>query len=212
MRIGVDTGGTFTDFIIIEKGGARIHKVHSTPSDPAIAVLQGLDDVAPTEKRREIVHGSTVATNAILTGSGAATALITTAGFEDVIEIGRQTRESIYDLSVERPPPLVPRSLRFGISERTDHRGRIAEKVEASALAPLLKKLKRSKVESIAVCLLFSYADPGNEKVLHRELKTLGVPISLSHVILPEYREYERTSTTVINAYVAPVMGRQPVL
>lgn len=208
MRIGVDTGGTFTDFIIIEEGRARIHKVPSTPSDPAVAVLKGLDDVAPIEKRWEIVHGSTVATNAILTGSGAVTALVTTAGFEDVIEIGRQTRAAIYDLSVERPPPLIPRSLRFGVSERTDHRGRVVEKVGAPALAPLLKKLKRAGVESIAVCLLFSYADPCNEKILQKELKALGVPLSLSHVILPEYREYERTSTTVINAYVAPVMEK----
>lgn len=206
MRIGVDTGGTFTDFVLIEKGEIRIHKVPSTPADPAIAVLKGLDDVASVGARREIIHGSTVATNAILTGSGAITALITTAGFEDIIEIGRQTRSHIYDLSVERALPLVPRSRRFGVQERTDRTGRVVKPVEASQLAQLLKKLKRLKVQSIAVCLLFSYANPRNEKVLHRVLKGLGIPVSLSHLILPEYREYERMSTTVINAYVAPIM------
>jgi N-methylhydantoinase A len=208
MRIGVDTGGTFTDFIVIENGKIEVYKIPSTPADPAIAVLEGLDQAAPRGKRHEIVHGSTVATNSILTGGGALTALITTAGFEDVLEIGRQTRDHIYDLSTERPPPLVPRSLRFGVRERTDHLGKVMEPVVASELTALVNKLKRRKVESIAVCLLFSYANPRNEKALHRALKALGLPISLSHDILPEYREYERTSTTVINAYVAPVMEK----
>jgi N-methylhydantoinase A len=170
--------------------------------------LKGLDDLAPVEKRREIVHGSTVATNAILTGSGAVTALVTTAGFEDVIEIGRQTRSRIYDLSVERPAPLVPRNLRFGVRERTDHTGKVVAPLKTSELDSLLKKLRRRKVESLAVCLLFSYANPENEKILYGKLIDLGVTVSLSHLILPEYREYERASTVVINAYVAPVMAR----
>jgi N-methylhydantoinase A len=217
LRIGVDTGGTFTDFIIIFKQRQIAFKVPSTPHAPEEAILAGLarafDELelgrdALPELSIEIVHGTTVATNALLERKGARTALVTTAGLEDVIEIGRQARPDLYNFAVTRPAPLVPADLRFGVKERIAPDGGVIEPLKKNELNSLVKKLRRAGVESIAVSLLFSFANPAHEKAIAESLAALGVPISVSHQILPEYREYERTSTVVINAYLAPRVSR----
>ncbi len=207
LKIGIDTGGTFTDFII--QSGKKFHflKLLSTPANPALAILEGLRSLAP-DGECEILHGSTVATNALLERKGARTALITTAGFEDVLEIGRQNRPKIYSLHPSRPRPLVPASRRFGVRERVLHDGSVLVQLDRAQLPVLERRLRRAGAESLAVCLLFSFAHPSHEKAIASALRSLGIPISLSHIILPEYREYERTSTTVVNAYLAPIMGR----
>ncbi|MEE9256432.1 MAG: hydantoinase/oxoprolinase family protein [bacterium] len=210
IRVGVDTGGTFTDFILIGRGRSLVHKVLSTPDDPARAILKGLADLAEAADGRplDFTHGSTVATNAVLTRNGAKTALVTTAGFEDVIEIGRQNRKDLYDLAYHRPRPLVPRRLRFGVSERLDERGRVVDPLDTSGLKPLAEKLKRAGVEAVAVCFLHSYANPDHEEKTAAVLRGAGLAVSLSSRVLPEYREYERTSTTCVNAYVSPLMSQ----
>ncbi len=207
FRTGIDTGGTFTDFIVLDGKRIRTLKLLSTPANPALAILQGLRELLDG-RACDIRHGSTVATNALLERKGAVTALITTAGFEDILEIGRQNRPKIYSLAPSRPDPLVPARLRFGAPERVLYDGTVLVPLKPGKLRPMIETLRRSKVQSVAVCLLFSFANPAHEKQIGRALKNLKVPISLSHVILPEYREYERTSTTVVNAYLAPVMGR----
>lgn len=225
LRIGVDTGGTFTDFIVIFKDRLSAFKVPSTPQAPEQAILAGLarafaglsdefdlsKDVS-SNPLIEITHGTTVATNALLERKGARAALVTTAGFEDVIEIGRQARPDLYNLSVTRPAPLVPRELRFGLNERVapgpDNTATVIEPLRQRELVALARKLKRAQVESIAVSLLFSFANPAHERAVAEALEPLGLPISISSQILPEYREYERTSTVVINAYLAPRVSR----
>jgi N-methylhydantoinase A len=207
FRIGIDTGGTFTDFIALDGRRIRTLKLLSTPSNPAEAILQGLRELLD-ERGCDIRHGSTVATNALLERKGAVTALITTAGFEDVLEIGRQNRPKIYSLFPSRPDPLVPARFRFGALERVLYDGSVLVPLKPGELRMLVEKLRRARVQSIAVCLLFSFANPAHEKQIGSALRNLNIPISLSHIILPEYREYERTSTTVVNAYLAPVMGR----
>lgn len=213
LRIGVDTGGTFTDFIVAFKNRQLSFKVPSTPVAPAQAILTGLDQALEllnqelgdfSEAEVEIVHGTTVATNALLERKGARTALVATAGFEDVIEIGRQARPDLYNLSVERPAPLVPADLRFGVKERVSAEANIIEPLTVRELAALVKKLKRAEVESVAISLLFSFSNPDHEKRIAEALEPLGIPVSISHKILPEYREFERTSTVVMNAYLAP--------
>jgi N-methylhydantoinase A len=213
LRIGVDTGGTFTDFIVAFKKRQLSFKIPSTPYSPAQAILTGLDQAlsqiydefeALVGAEVEIVHGTTVATNSLLERKGARTALVTTGGFEDVIEIGRQARPDLYNLSVVRPAPLVPAELRFGVKERIAADARVIQPLTQRELAVLLKKLKLAEVESIAVSLLFSFANSDHEKKIAEALEPLGVPVSVSHKILPEYREFERTSTVVINAYLAP--------
>lgn len=215
LRIGVDTGGTFTDFIAVSGAGQSAFKVPSTPHAPAQAILQGLVRILtewPEFTRQQcttqIVHGTTVATNALLERKGARTALVTTAGFEDVLEIGRQARPDLYNFAGTRPTPLVPAALRFGVSERVEAGGAILTELNPAALESLTRKLKRARVESIAVALLFSFANPAHERAIAAALAELGVPLSISHQILPEYREYERTSTVVINAYLAPRVSR----
>ena len=207
FRIGIDTGGTFTDFIVLDGKRVRTLKLLSTPANPATAIFQGLQELLDS-RDCDIRHGSTVATNSLLERKGAVTALITTAGFEDVLEIGRQNRPKIYSLFPSRPDPLVPARLRLGVAERVLYDGDVLVTLKPSELGAIVKRLRRSRVQSAAVCLLFSYANPCHEKQIGRTLENLKIPISLSHVILPEYREYERTSTTVVNAYLAPVMGR----
>jgi N-methylhydantoinase A len=207
LRIGIDTGGTFTDFIALDGRRVRTLKLLSTPANPAKAIFQGLQELMD-ERDCDIRHGSTVATNALLERKGAVTALITTAGFEDILEIGRQNRPKIYSLYPSRPEPLVPKRRRFGIKERVLHDGSILVRLQPGELRDTVEKLRRAKVQSVAVCLLFSFANPAHEKQIGRALRNLSIPISLSHIILPEYREFERTSTTVVNAYLAPVMGR----
>ncbi len=212
-KIGVDTGGTFTDIVLSAQGYLFTHKVLSTPHNPADAVIKGVSEIVKMHNINSyeditIVHGSTVATNALLEHTGARIALITTKGFEDVIEIGRQARENIYDLSVQRPIPLVPANLRFGLKERTLHTGEIQTEISQDELNTLSCKLKTLDLDAIAVCFLFSYINPKNEQIVADALHDLNIPISCSYEILPEYREYARFSTTVANAYIRPVLEK----
>ncbi|MFQ5553197.1 MAG: hydantoinase/oxoprolinase family protein [Thermoplasmata archaeon] len=207
-KIGVDVGGTFTDLVLVAEGRLWTRKVLSTPLDPAQGVLQGLSQESVGGEGFHVIHGSTVATNALLERKGAKIALITSVGFEDVLEIGRQDRARLYDFMVDRLPVLVPRSLRFGIRERVDCRGRVLEPLEEDSLGPILNRLTRERVESVAICLLFAYANPGHEATVLRRAVALDIPVSASHRILPEYREYERCMATVVNAYVSPLMER----
>jgi N-methylhydantoinase A len=211
VRVGIDTGGTFTDFVYQAGRHLRIFKVASTPDDPSRAIAEGLERIANElggALTIEVVHGTTVGTNALLQRRGARTALVTTAGFEDVIEIGRQARPELYNLNAIKPPPLVATDLRFGITERVVASGEVIEPLRALDLKKLINKLRKANCDSIAVSLLFSFVYPEHEKKIARELKRFGVPVSISHQILPEYREYERTSTVVVNAYLQPLMGR----
>jgi len=212
IRIGVDTGGTFTDFVFERDGRFNLFKLPSTPSDPSLAIRQGLtricDETGARLDRIEVVHGTTVGTNALLQRRGASIALITTKGFEDVLVIGRQARPELYNLNAIKPPPLVADDLRLGISERVIASGEVLESLDERELGALVKKLKRSGVEAIAISLLFSFLHPEHEERIASALASLDVPLSISSRILPEYREYERTSTVVINAYLQPLMGR----
>jgi N-methylhydantoinase A len=203
--IGVDTGGTFTDFVFKDGDRWDIYKILSTPSNPAEAVIKGLTQIAE-EKAKRIVHGSTVATNAILERKGVKTALITNKGFEDIIEIGRQNRSRLYDLAYKKEPHIVPKELRFGVKQRTSCSGETLEELDMEGAKNILKKITKAKVESVAVCFLFSYLNPTHEKKMKSVLEKLNLPVSLSHEILSEFREFERTSTTLINAYVSPKM------
>lgn len=209
LRIAVDTGGTFTDCVWVENGQLRILKVFSTPHDPSEAIANAIFQIVG-ESRREIVllHGTTVGTNVLLQRKGARTALVTTAGFEDAIEIGRQARPDLYDLNVTRLEPLVVRELRFGAPERVRPNGTVERAPSAPELRQLRAEIESRHPESLAVCLLFSFANPENELAIARELAALGIPLSLSHRILPEFREYERMSTVAINAYLQPLMQR----
>ena len=206
-RVGVDTGGTFTDFVVIKDGKIEIFKELSTPRQPDNAIMQGLERLESSSVK-EVIHGSTVATNALLERKGARTALLTTEGFEDVIIIGRQTRRELYNIFVTRPDPLVPDGLRFGVRERMLYDGSVEQPLDQSHLQTLIDEVQKRDVESIAVSFLYSFANTAHEDIVLAALEPLGLPVSLSSRILPEYREYERTSTTVINAYLAPVMSR----
>jgi N-methylhydantoinase A len=215
MKLGSDTGGTFTDFVwLADDGRWHIHKQLSTPADPSEAILAGLAALhVPPEAA--VVHGSTVATNALLERQGARTALITTAGFADVLAIGRQNRPDLYALVPQKPEPLVPRPWRFEVSERVTAQADILTPLDEAALEPILRHIREDQVESVAVCLLFSFLRPEHEQriqdiIRRQQAAGTGVPlyVSLSSEILPEYREYERTAVTVINAYVAPLMSR----
>lgn len=214
MRIGIDIGGTFTDFVLFDEvnGNFRAYKILSTPHDPAEAVLKGLvigtAQDAAHNLHLSIVHGSTVATNALLERKGAVTALITTEGFRDLLEIGRQNRPDIYDLFSHRPPPLVPPELRFEAAERVDHQGRPIQPLDPATLEPLVEQLSAAEVSSVAISLLFSFLYPDHENRIAERLRQAGFFVSCSNEVLPEFREYERTSTTVVNAYVSPVMDR----
>ena len=212
LRIGIDTGGTFTDFVAARGSRIDSFKLPSTPRNPAKAILEGIARILADggSGPSDIVHGTTVATNALLERKGARTALITTAGFEDVIEIGRQNRPEIYNLMVTRPAPLVPRELRFGVTERVGPDGRVIEELDRLELEATIRQITalNPNVESVAVCFLFSFANPRHEKEVARSLESLGIPVSLSHQILPEFREYERTATVVINAYLVPLMSQ----
>ncbi len=205
IRIGVDTGGTFTDFVFVKDGQIQLFKIPSTPEDPSLAIKQGLARIGTA---LEVVHGTTVGTNALLQRRGARTALITTRGFEDVLAIGRQARPELYNLNAVKPPPLVAGELRFGIGERVVASGEVIEPLNESELPGLVEKLRERGVESVAISLLFSFLRPEHEERIAESLASLGVPLSISSRILPEYREYERTSTVVINAYLQPLMGR----
>ena len=240
VRLGVDSGGTFTDCVLLEGPRVRVLKVFSTPDDPARGIVAGIrhlvQDVpsasepasgrgfgrygspetrVPSAKLQipeikfqiEVVHGTTVGTNTLLERKGARVALITSAGFEDLIEIGRQNRPRLYDLGVSREPALVPRALRFGVRERTAADARVLVAPTKAEIRRLVAQVRNSGAESLALCFLFSYANPSNERIFARALATLKLPLSVSSQILPEFREYERASTVVVNAYLAPRLG-----
>jgi len=211
LRVGVDTGGTFTDFVFSAEGQVQVFKLPSTPGDPSQAIIAGLKRIAETlgvqVDKLEVLHGTTVGTNALIERRGARTALITTKGFEDVIAIGRQARPELYNLNASRPGIVVGDELRFGVNERIGASGEVLLKLNESELPRLIKSLRKARVDSIAICLLFSFLHPEHEERIAEALNSLNVPLSVSHRILPEYREYERVSTTTINAYLQPLMG-----
>jgi N-methylhydantoinase A len=182
-------------------------KVFSTPDDPSRAIAEALEKIG-ARGSLTLLHGTTVGTNTLLQRKGARVALVTTAGFEDVIEIGRQARPKLYDLFFARVEPLVPRDLRFGVNERVSSEGELLREPSAEELREMAEKVGARGPEAIAISLLFSFANPKNENAIAQALAGLGVPLSVSHQILPEFREYERTSTVVMNAYLQPVMER----
>ena len=206
-RVGVDSGGTFTDCVVFRGSQIEVRKIFSDPRDPSATLAAARQLAGETAAPLSIIHGTTVGTNALLERRGARVALVTTAGFEDLIEIGRQNRPRLYDFNLRREPPLVPRDLRFGAVERTAADGKILQRLSPAALRKLRRQLERSRADAIAVCLLFSYANPAHERAVARALRGSGLPVSVSHELLPEFREYERLSTTVINAYLAPRVG-----
>ncbi len=206
QRVAIDSGGTFTDCVILRDGQLVALKVFSTPRDPGRAVLEGLRRLgaAPDAVVR---HGTTVGTNAMLEGKGARVAFVTTRGFEDTISTGRQARPRLYDWFQPPPPCLVPAALRFGVEERVSAEGERLIAPDPDELRRLVEQIRASGAEAVAISLLFSFANPENEREVAGALAALGLPLSVSHRILPEFREYERASTVVANAYLAPKVG-----
>ncbi|MGH7263283.1 MAG: hydantoinase/oxoprolinase family protein [Candidatus Rokuibacteriota bacterium] len=215
-RLGVDVGGTFTDLVLVgPDGAARTRKVLSSSGNYAEAIVQGARELladAGIEPRRigELIHGTTVATNAILERRGARTGLLTTEGFRDLLEIGRLRLARLYDLDFERPAPLVPRRWRREVRERMSYRGEVLAPLDLDTVAAALDFLVAEGVESLAVCLLHAYANDAHEQAVAAVVRERapGLALTLSSEILPEVREFERTSTAVTNAYVMPVMSR----
>src|ERR1700686_4421708 len=212
LRIAIDTGGTFTDCVWQDRGRLRMLKVFSTPADPSQAVIEALRRTAKGKETSAhagdlvLLHGTTVGTNTLLQRTGARTALVTTAGFEDAIEIGRQARPKLYDFFFDRIEPLVPKDLRFGVNERTANDGEILTTPTKEELRTLAEQITLAQPQSVAISLLFCFANPKNELAIAEVLNSLGAPLSVPHQILPEFREYERAPTVVINAYLQPVM------
>ena len=205
LRVAIDTGGTFTDCVWVENKRIRMLKVFSTPADPSQAIVEALGKIGHAGEL-VLLHGTTVGTNTLLERKGARIALVTTAGFEDAIEIGRQARPKLYDFFFDRVEPLVPQNLRFGVNERTASDGVVLAAPSKEELTSLAAELALKHPQSIAISLLFSFANPANEGKVAEAFKSLAIPLSVSHQILPEFREYERTSTVVVNAYLQPVM------
>jgi len=208
LRVAIDTGGTFTDCVTLENGHLRVVKLFSTPSDPSQAVLDGLKMIGARDADVDLRHGTTVGTNTMLERTGARVAFVTTDGFEDTIAIGRQTRASLYDWFAPIPICLVPKDLRFGVRERVSADGEILLSPSEEELAHLVEQIRASGAEAIAISLLFAFANSETERRVETALQKLSIPISAAHRLLPEFREYERASTTVVNAYLAPRMQR----
>src|SRR3954470_5568137 len=215
-RIAIDVGGTFTDLVVSSSdGSARTLKLLSTPDDYSRAIADGLgrlfaDGTIDPKSVVTLAHAFTVATNALLTGQGASVALITTKGFRDVLEIARLRMPQLYNMDWDKPRPLVPRRLRFEIEERMAGDGSVVQPLNPASVTAALDKIKAQEVDSVAICLLHAYANPAHERAV-MELVRRHAPdlsISASHQVLPEIREYERTSTTVVNAFVKPVVDR----
>lgn len=201
MRIGVDSGGTFTDFVVLtEEGRLTAFKLRSNPASPASVILEGIRRIEA--RHADVVHGSTVATNALLERKGAKTAFITTRGFEDLIAIGRQNRPELYNLTPPLPRPLVERGMCFGVDERVLFDGSVERPLKLGSI-----RAKVKGAEAVAICLLHSYANPAHERELMAALQGCGY-VCASADVSPEFREFERASTTVINAYVGPLMDR----
>ncbi|MDW8110245.1 MAG: hydantoinase/oxoprolinase family protein [Candidatus Bipolaricaulota bacterium] len=213
LSIGTDVGGTFTDFVVLnEESGELYGYKRLSTRPPDLGILHGLQELAKLfgfslAEIKSFLHGSTVATNALLEQKLARTALLTTEGFRDVLEIGRQDRPKIYDWNADRPEPLVPRALRFGVPERLDSQGNILKKLDLESVAQIAEHLREAQIESVAVCYLFSYLNPEHERQTGELLRALlKLPVTLSSELLPEYREYERTATTVLNAALRPII------
>ncbi len=206
MRIAIDTGGTFTDCVYEGEQGVGILKIPSTPADPGEALIEAVRSLG--DGITEVRHGTTVGTNALLERKGARVAFVTTSGFEDTIAIGRQARTKLYDLSWAKEADLAPSELRFGVTERIASDGSVLRSVRDEELALLTKRLLAARPEAIALSLLFSFVNPANEEAAAKALRKLGLPVSVAHEILPEFREYERGSTVLINAYLTPRMQR----
>ena len=213
--IGVDVGGTFTDFYALNEatGAVRVGKRPSTPDDPGRAILQGLQEVAGEHgiqlgEVRRFSHGTTVATNALIQRKGGRVALVTTKGFRDLLEIGRQTRPHMYDLYKDHPPALVPRQHRFELDERIDAAGKALRAPDDAAIAEIVERVKASGARACAVCFLFAFLNPEHERRVGAALRAADpdLLVSLSSEVQPEFREYERFSTTVLNAYLQSVM------
>lgn len=212
-RIGIDVGGTFTDVVRVVDGRLQVTKVPSTPDAPDAGVIAGLEasssTASPELDETSLVHGTTVATNAVLEGSWAETALITTAGFRDVLEIGRQDRPALYEIADEKPDPIVPRHRRLAVPERLDEHGQVEEALPEEAIDDVTDTLREQNVDAVAICLLFSFENDTHERVLEEGLEKRGitVPISRSSDVHPEIREYERTTVTALNAALQPVLS-----
>jgi len=206
IKIGVDTGGTFTDFAFYCDKKLEIKKLPSTPQNPSFAVFDGIQDLLEKNIPLLVVHGTTVATNSLLERKGGPIALITSKGFEDVLFIGRQTRQLLYCLTGEERIPLLSRSHCIGIEERTAADGRIEKKIAIKDLKGAVESIRKMKVKAVAVSFINSYANPSNERIVLEELTKESILTSASTDLLPEYREYERTTVAVVNAYLLPVM------
>ncbi len=208
--LGVDVGGTFTDFLLWDGDSIRVHKRPSTPDDPSRSVLEGLDELglAASETPALVVHGTTVATNTVLERRGARTALVTTEGMRDLLVIGRQTRPDIYALEPESPEPIVAAELTFELRARLTPAGEVGVEAAPGEAAELVRRALEGGAESLAVSLLYSYANPALERLFSEPAAERGLYLSLSSQVSPEYREVERTATTALNSYVGPLMGR----
>jgi N-methylhydantoinase A len=214
-KIGVDVGGTFTDVFLLDEdtGQLAVHKVSSTPEDPSTAIIRGVSEILqiqriPPDQVTYLAHGTTVATNAIIEQKGGKVGLLTTKGFRDLLEIGRQTRPKLYDLHLDFPPPLVPRDLRLEVMERVLYTGEVFIPLDEQSAQEQIQKLKKNRVDAVVICLLYSYLNPSHEAWIKRMVRE-AMPdcyISVSHEVLPEFREYERLSTTTLNASLMPVM------
>ena len=208
VRIGVDTGGTFTDFVIAIGDILEVRKIPSTPDDPSRAICDGIQEFLEISPSVSIIHGTTVATNSLLERKGGKIALITTKGFEDILFIGRQVRKDLYSLKGEDRRPLLPRRHCFGLEERTTAAGKVEKRIAAHELKALLRPIKNMRAEAVAVSLINSFANPRNEKFIRRVLEAENILFSVSSDILPEHREYERTVVAAVNAYLMPVISR----
>ena len=217
FRIGVDVGGTFTDFYVLDEtsGAILVGKRPSTPDNPARAIIEGLQALASRHgidlrKLRRLSHGTTVGTNALIQRQGGNIAMVTTRGFRDLLEIGRQTRPHMYSLTEDHPPPLVERRHRFAIAERMDATGTAVTELTDDAVAAVVEQVRASGADACAVCLLFAFRNPEHENRVAAAIRAAlpHVPVCTSFEVQPEFREYERFSTTVLNAYLQPVLGR----
>src|SRR5436305_10339944 len=208
LKIAIDSGGTFTDCVWLDRSTLRILKVFSTPADPSQAIAEAVAQIAPAGADVLVLHGTTVGTNTLLQRKGARVAFVTTSGFEDSIEIGRQHRPRLYDFFFEKDPPLAAMELRFGVEERTSAEGEVLLSPGKTELKELTERIAAHQPQAIALSLLFSFANPANEQLVAAGLAKLELPLSISHQILPEFREYERASTVLVNAYLQPVMQK----
>ena len=214
MKLGIDIGGTFTDFVLFNTNNKQLFftKTLTTYPGPTVGIFNGIQEIREkygfkVEELSDIVHGTTLVTNAVIERKGAKTGLITTAGFEDVLEIGRELRYDIYDIFLSVPEPLVPQKLRSGVEERLDKHGNVLVSLKENELEKVVEQLVGEGVESIAVSFLHSFANPEHEQIVGKfiEERFPNIYCSLSSEIMPEIREYERTSATAMNAYVQPI-------